>query len=106
MVFFFALSFKLSLVSTNTVPFSKTRFCGSISGGEGRGGVTGVPFLELLSVAGKARWWSHEVSLGVTFSFSLEFNWILIRAKFALWLRRGGGRLLGPGCSHAAEIGG
>ena len=64
--FFLSLSFKLSLVSTDTVPFLKQGFVDH-KWGEGGRGVTGVPFLECCCRSRGSRWWSHQVSLGVTF---------------------------------------
>lgn len=52
-----------------------------MSGGGGGGG--GYPSAFFWRVLGRSRVVGHDVSLGV---YLLEFHWIFIRAKFALWL--------------------
>ena len=65
-----------------------------MGGRGGEGGYRSAFFGVLLSVAGKAGGGVIKYHSGLL--FSLQFNWILIRDKFALWLRGGAGRLLGP----------
>lgn len=77
--FSFFLSLFLNFVECQYRTFLKQGFRVDEWGGGGGG----YPSAFFWRVLGRSRVVGHDVSLGV---YLLEFHWIFIRAKFALWL--------------------